>query len=312
MARHLRTFHFIEEVARVGSIRRAADGMGVTASALNKRIQSFEEEFGAAIFERLPRGVRLNAAGELLMVHIRHQRHDFARLQSQVADLAGVRRGHVRIAASQGLLPYFLPSQIARYRDRHPGVTFSVLARDRAEAEIELANLNCDLALVFEPIHFADFHVICEIDQPVAAVFARDHPLAAMETVRLRDCLDYDIVLPGARFGSRTLIEAAIRRTSRTARVVIEAESVDFMRHYIVQEQAVTFQIPIGLSETHMQGMTFRAIEPADLEVGRLLLGQMKGRVLATPISRFADQLVQALHQHRQDSPVAPRLARRA
>ena len=133
--RHLKDFQFIEAVIRAGSIRKAAEDMNITASALNRRINRFEEDFGYEIFERLPRGVRLNPAGELMLHHIRAQRSDFVRLQSQVADLSGVRRGHVSIACSQALLPYFLPEQIARYRSEQPGVTFGVNVRDRLEAE---------------------------------------------------------------------------------------------------------------------------------------------------------------------------------
>ena len=88
--RHLKDFEFIEGVVRAGSIRKASEDMNITASALNRRINKFEEEFGYEIFERLPRGVRLNPAGEMLMQHIRTQNSDFARLKSQVADLSGV------------------------------------------------------------------------------------------------------------------------------------------------------------------------------------------------------------------------------
>src|SRR6056297_1871955 len=133
--RHMETFRLIEAVARAGSIRKAAEDAGLTASALNRRIARFEDEFGARIFERLARGVRLNSAGELVLQHYRAQRSDMARVQGQVADLKGVRRGHVTIACSQALLPYFMPEQIARYRCAHPGVTFAVKVRDRARAE---------------------------------------------------------------------------------------------------------------------------------------------------------------------------------
>ena len=93
--KHLKTFSLIEAVVRAGSIRKASEDMNITASALNRRIQGFEQEFGSAIFERLPRGMRLNPAGELLMQHILSQRTDLARVLSQVADLTGERRGHV-------------------------------------------------------------------------------------------------------------------------------------------------------------------------------------------------------------------------
>jgi DNA-binding transcriptional LysR family regulator len=67
--KYLKTFELIEAVMRAGSIRKAAEDTNLTASALNRRIQNFEQEFGWPIFERLPRGMRLNPAGELLMHH---------------------------------------------------------------------------------------------------------------------------------------------------------------------------------------------------------------------------------------------------
>ena len=63
--KHLRILDYVDEVARSGSIRKAAEQLNVTASAVNRRIMDLEEELGAPLFERLPRGVRLTTAGEL-------------------------------------------------------------------------------------------------------------------------------------------------------------------------------------------------------------------------------------------------------
>ena len=177
--RHLQTLQLIQHVARAGSIRKAAEDLNITSSALNRRIQGFERSSAPGSSSGCPRGMRLNPAGELLMQHIRQQLSDLARVRSQVADLSGERRGHVSIACSQGLNPLFLPEQIARYRTEHPGVTFTVRVRDRAAAEHELSTFSSDLALVFEPVYLADFEVIKAIAQPVCAVMAADHPLAA-------------------------------------------------------------------------------------------------------------------------------------
>ncbi len=293
--RHMETFRLIEAVARAGSIRKAAEDAGLTASALNRRIARFEDEFGARIFERLARGVRLNSAGELVLQHYRAQRSDMARVQSQVADLKGVRRGHVTVACSQALLPYFMPEQIARYRREHPGVTFAVKVRDRARAEEELAAMRSDLALVFEPELMVDFEVLHQIPQPVCAVLAPDHPLAARDEIRLRDCLDHPHIAPAAGYGVRYLLDMAARRGSRQVEPVVETESFELIRHYVLHEGVVGFQIPIGLRTGGTSGLTVRPIAARDVPPGLLLLGQMKGRVLPVATSRFATQLIQAL-----------------
>ena len=293
--RYLRTFELIEAVVRAGSIRKAAEDANLTASALNRRIQGFEQEFGWPIFERLPRGMRLNPAGELLMQHIRLQRTDLARVQSQVADLSGERRGHISIACSQALLPYFLPKQIAIYRANHPGVTFSINVRDRAQAERDLASYSSDLALVFEPVHLVEFDVLYALPQKVHAVYPSDSPLDGTPTLRLRDCLNHRLILPTAAYGVRNLLEIAATAIGRTLTPALETESFDLIRHYVTQENAVGFQIPIGLKPPAEAGFGHRALAERDVRPGQLLLGQMKGRALPVASAKFGQQLVVAL-----------------
>ncbi len=289
--KHLQTFRLIEAVNHAGSIRKAAEDMNITASALNRRIQRFEEEFGSQIFERLPRGVRLNPAGELVMQHIRSQMSDLARVQNQVADLSGERRGHISIACSQALAPYFLPAQIAAYREEHPGVTFSVNVRDRAQAEQELSNFSSDLALVFEPLHLVDFEVLSAVPQPVNIVMQSNHPLASKKEIRLRDCLDYDHVLPSARYGVRHLIDTAAHRIARTTAPVVDTDSFELIRHYVLHENCIGFQIPIGLTAEDGRDLVFKPISSKDIPIGQLYLGQLKGRALPVAPSRFAQRL---------------------
>jgi DNA-binding transcriptional LysR family regulator len=298
----LKTFELIEAVVRAGSIRRAAEDMNLTASALNRRIQTFEQEFGWPIFERLPRGMRLNPAGELVMQHIKLQKSELARIQSQVADLSGERRGHVSIACSQALLPYFLPENIAHYRADHPGVTFSVKVRDRVQAEMDLATFESDLALVFEPVHMVDFEILFELPQRVHAVFRKDNPLARKPELRLRDCLSAKVAVPSVSYGVRQLLEVGTSRRLLKLEPIVETDSFELIRHYVVQENAIGFQIPIGLKPEAQADIAHRPISEKDVPAGRLLLGRMKGRALPMAPLKFAQQLettlaVLATHQ---------------
>lgn len=293
--RHLLTLRMIEDVARAGSIRRAAEAMHLTSSALNRRIQRFEGEFGSPVFERLPRGVRLNPAGELLLHHIRTQRADFARVESQVADLSGERRGVVSIACSQGLLPYFLPRAIAAYRADHPGVGFRVVVRDRAAAERELAAFTADLALVFEPAFMADFEIIASARQPVHAIMAQDHPLADRAELRLRECLDWSHAVPEAETGVRHLLDLALRGAARRLTPAVVSDSFEFLRHYVLHERLVSFQIPVGLTEAQRAGLVARPLPARDVLPGHLMLGHQRGRTLPVAAARFAADLAATL-----------------
>lgn len=295
--KHLRTLQFIDTIARVGSIRKAAEELAINSTALNRQILAFEEEFGVAIFERLPRGVRLSTAGELLIQHIRAQMADFSRLRSQVADLTGARRGHVAIASTRAALPYFLPEQIARYRGEHRAVTFDVQQRDRNSAENALLDYSADIALAFEPIQRPEFQILVSISQPVTAIMRREHPLAKDAVIRLRHCLEHPIALPSASAGVRELLEHAAAARSLVLSPALECESAQFLISYVQREDMVTFDLPLGISEEQlaMHGLVARRVDGRDTPDGRLYLGQLRGRTLPVAAARFADQLVQTL-----------------
>lgn len=288
--RHLDQLAYIAAIVKAGSIRKAAESLAITSTALNRRVLALEEELGVPIFERMPRGVQLSTAGELLVAHIRQQTQEFDKLKSQIADLAGERRGHVRIACSQALVPYFLPEQIAAYRSGHPRVTFAVSVRDREVAEQALVGLAADLALIFEPVRMREVQVIAVVPQQIHAVMAADHPLAGREVLRLRDCAGYPLALPTARFGVRHLWDRAVLNSSLPLDVVLEADSFEFLRSYPAQEPVIGFQVPIGLPAAD-GAIVARPVDPRDLPAGGLYLCQLRGRALPVAAAKFALQV---------------------
>lgn len=296
--RQLTPLQFIDAVARAGSIRKAAEGMGLTSTALNRRVLALEAELGVPVFERLPRGVRLSTAGELMIHYLRNQASDFAKLHSQIADLTGERRGHVTIACSQALLPFFLPAEIGRYRRDHPGVTFRVVVRDRAAAEAALTDHDADIALIFEPVRLSEVQVLASVRQPIHAVMRADHPLALAGSglVRLRDCAAYPAALPTAQYGVRHLIDLALVKSSIRLDVVLESDNFEFLRHYPAQEHLITYQIPIGLMPDGAGGaVVSRPVDSRDVPEGRLYVCQLRGRTLPVAAAKFAIQIAREI-----------------
>lgn len=296
--RHLTTLRYVDAIARAGSIRKAAEMLALTSTALNRRILAMEDELGVQIFERLPRGVRLSSAGEILIHHIRNQISDMERVKSQIADLSGVRRGTVSIACSQALLPFFLPEQITRYRREHPGVNFRVHLRDRAAAEQALVDHTADLALVFEPIRMAEFHTILSVPQPLYAVMPEDHPLTAGDTIRLKECLQYPVALPTRSYGVRHIIDTALINSNLPFEAVVESDSFEFLRSHAVEEGIISFQIPIGLPQANtVPGVAIRPVDEREVPLGLLYMGQLRDRTLPVAVARFAEQVAKVLEE---------------
>ena len=297
--RHLRFLRYVDEVARAGSIRRAAEQLHVTASAVNRRVIDLEEELGAPLFERRPRGVRLTAAGELFVRYIREQTGDVERMKSQIEDLKGFRRGTVRIACSQALALDFLPREIANYRTRFPLVQFDVQVLDHERAMAALAAYEVDLVLVFRPSFLANFQPLMSLRQRLVALMAADHPLAGQKKrLRLSQMIGYPVALPERSLGGRQLLANALARANLQLDIAAESNSFEFLRNMVLRERLISFQIEIGAVEN--EALVVRHIDDRDLPHADLVLGQLRGRNLPVAAAKFAEQLARVLEGMRQ------------
>lgn len=292
--RHQIDLHHIDVVARIGSIRKAAEHLNITSTALNRRILSLEEELGVPLFDRHSAGVRLSTAGELFVHHARNQIADLERVRSLIADLAGERRGHVSITCGQAMLEDFMPEMIRAYRADHPRVTFDVRVCHRRDYQNALNDYSADIAVVFEPVIDNDFQFIIDVPQQLHAVYTQSHMLGQRDELRLRDCLDFPVAMPTKNNAVRHLLNTASIRMQRELDIVVESDNHTLLRHSL-DDNTLGFQIPIGLTSKSANELVHVPISEKDVPVGRLYVGQKKGRTLSVAAARFLEQIGEAL-----------------
>jgi DNA-binding transcriptional LysR family regulator len=220
------------------------------------------------------------------------------RVYSEIEDLIGLKRGEIRIACSQAVARNFLLEQILAFNKLHPAVVFRVLVTDHQSAMQSLATYESDLVLVFRPSRSAELQTILTVGQGINAVMAADHPLANQETLRIRECAEFDVALPERNFGGREIIEDCLATCSAKLNVVLEANSFDMLGDFVARTQAITFQIDIGtLLWKSDPRFAVRPLAEKEAATGPLVLGQFKGRALPLAPAKFAEQLCRALDE---------------
>lgn len=294
--RHLLPYKYVEEIAKAGSIRKAAEVLAITPSALNRRLLAIEDELGVAIFERLAVGVRLNTAGEILLEHIRNQMSDLERVKSQIADLSGQRRGNVSVACSPELTGGFLPRQVQRYQKEFPGVTFRINRRFRSDVEEALVHHISDVAFVFEPAKLADFQTVFNVQQPIMCMMDADHPLAKKESLRLYECAEFPLLLPETSWGIRHLLDQSALRLGINLRSLVQSDAREFLRDYGRERNQISFEIPININRSfEPANLVSIPINPLDVPAGHIFVGHLKGRTLPVAAARFLEQVTTEL-----------------
>jgi len=290
--KHLRILDYVDAVARARSIRKAAEHLNVTASAVNRRIADLEEELDAPLFERQPRGVRLTAAGEVFVTYLRKQGGEAERMKSQIEDLKGLRRGTVRLACSQALALDFLPRAIAEFRKTHSKVEFDVKVVDHEYAMAALAAFEVDLVMVFRPPFMANFHPLMTLEQRLVAVMSKSHPLAKSRKLRLRDCAPYPVALAERSLGGRQLLEEVMARTGLSFNVAVESNSFEMLRGLVIHAGLISFQIRIGaLPDGNKLGLVARDIDDRDVPNANLVFGRLRDRNLPVATAVFAEHV---------------------
>jgi DNA-binding transcriptional LysR family regulator len=296
--RHLRLLEQVVEIAKSGSIRKAAENLNITPSAMNRRIQDLEVEVGGKLFERLPRGVRMTAVGEMFLRYARRQLADAARFNSQVEDMRGLRRGPVSIACSQALAYNFLPQQIAEFRLLNPRLIFTVAVMDHAAAIQALHEYESDLALVFKPKIGSSVRVLTSVPQKIVAIMRKDHALAARGSLRLSDCSQYPVAFPDTGLIGRQILDEVAAKRDIRFNIIAESNSFEMLRGLVLRSDLISFQFAIGTPPEDIdEDLIGGEIDERDIPCAELVLCQLRGRTLPMAAVIFAEKLSQELQK---------------
>lgn len=84
-------------VARTGSLRKAAEQLFISVSAVHRQIILAEEELGVALFERLPQGLKLTLAGELLYADLLKWQKEYQLTRIRFDEIQGLSRGNIEM-----------------------------------------------------------------------------------------------------------------------------------------------------------------------------------------------------------------------
>ena len=135
-------------IAEIGHFTRAAERLHRSQPSLSRQIASLERELGVELFHRARGNVALTAAGERLLPIARRMLADADTARGEIAELAGLRRGRVRLGATPTLCTSLVVDVLAEFRDRYPGIDIEILERGSRSLISALTEGALDLALI--------------------------------------------------------------------------------------------------------------------------------------------------------------------
>jgi DNA-binding transcriptional LysR family regulator len=131
-------------VARGGSVRAAAERLGVNHSTVLRRVAQLEERLGAQMFEKLPSGYRLTAAGDEVLEFADQMEASSNRLETRVFGRDQSVRGLLRVTLAPILATHLLMPDFGDFARLHPEVEMEILSIDEP---VNLTNREADVAI---------------------------------------------------------------------------------------------------------------------------------------------------------------------
>lgn len=145
-ARHLRV---LRAVARTGSFSAAARELGCTQPAVSQQMKALEKSVDTPLVVRAGRGMQLSEAGQVLLKHATGILAGLSAAEEEVAAIAGLRAGRVRLVSFPTASSTLVPPSVARLRGAHPGVRVSLVEAEPPESLAMLRGGECEVALAF-------------------------------------------------------------------------------------------------------------------------------------------------------------------
>jgi DNA-binding transcriptional LysR family regulator len=202
---------YFEVIATEGNLGRAAERLHRTQPALTKCIDRLEEDLGARLFEKDGRGMRLTAAGQVLVRRTRQMTIMVEETAREMQDVAGGLQGNVRIGCVPTLAEHMMPRVFGQLLAEAPAitVTLTVAMNDNLLESLRAGELD----LVVGPILETDPDIVCEqiAEDTMVVMASEDHPIFDSPCT-LAALLDYKWMLPARTVASRQWLDQTFER----------------------------------------------------------------------------------------------------
>jgi len=240
--RQLRVF---VEVARSGSVARAAEALHLTPPAVSMQVKEVESQVGLPLFDRHGRSVSLSLAGEYFLVHAKKLLAALKEADDAMQRLKRVERGALTVGMVT-TAKYFVPHLLALFREEHPGVEVRLRIAVNREQLVTMLNAgDVDLAVMGRPPRELATRSEAFANHPLAFVSAPSHELAEPTELAAQALARQVFIVREVGSGTRAVMEAFFAQHRVEVQIAMELPSNETIK------QAVIAGLGLGFVSLH-------------------------------------------------------------
>jgi len=290
----LQQLQLLLTLARTGSMRASAVAMNVTQPALTKALRQLEDEFGATLVVRSPKGVRLAPAGEMLAARAATVLREIERAREEVAALTSDTQTTLSVGMSPAAALMLAANSVSAFQSRWPHVRVHLVDALYPKALQQLRSGELDLALgPLPPAGIGrDLQARALIDSPSVIVAKKGHPLAKAR--RLEDLVGASWLLSGPRLGPGDPLHLGFeQRGLAPPKVTVDCESFSTLLAVLPSMDTLAI-VPERFYEAHGPRMGLVALSLQEtLPATSIHIFSRADAPLSLPAQRLLDTFLQ-------------------
>jgi DNA-binding transcriptional LysR family regulator len=224
------------QVAQLGNFTRAAEQLHLAQPSLSRQIATLEHDLGAELFHRARGGSTLTSAGETLLPLARRMLADAQSVRRDLAELAGLRRGRVRLGATPTLCISLVAEVLSAFHAAHPAIELHLSEQGSRRLLDELAGGELDLALITtSDAGSAERFTVTPllVEELVVISSASEPPVTIRDTIGLRDVAVLPQIVFSSTYDLRSTTDVAFQAADLTPDVVLEGAEMDAVLRFV-------------------------------------------------------------------------------
>jgi DNA-binding transcriptional LysR family regulator len=263
----LKQLTVFDAVARLGSIKAAAEEISLSQSATTMSLQDLERNLGVELFRRYKKRLTLNENGRRLQPRARSLILQVKEIES-VSSLASSLMGRLKVAASTNVGGYVIPALCRDFLAIHPDVKISLKTGGIVDTIGMVESMACDIGLIETPVHRPSL-VSKRLGSYSQAIFASpEHPLAGRERVAIDELRDQSWFVPSISSIVRTTVLLELGDRFGTLNIRFECDAVEALKNAVKGSPALSC-LPLLAVENDIAAGTLTEIHVPELRLTR-------------------------------------------
>jgi DNA-binding transcriptional LysR family regulator len=292
----LHQLKIFDAVARRLSFARAAEALHLTSPALSIQVKKLSEAVEAPLFEQIGKKLHLTEAGQILAQACGDVFERLERLDMDLADIKGLKRGTLRLSVITGA-KYLIPGLLGAFCERYPGIEVSLKVTNR-ERVLERLNANLDdLYVLGQPPEGLSLTTAPFMENPLVVVARSDHPMARRKNILPAELVDEYFLVREEGSGTRITTDRFFANHGVKLKARMELGSVEAIKH------AVAAGLGLAVLSSHALTLDWSSGEFAILDVRGFpilrhwYLVHPQGKQLSVVANAFRDFLMTQGHE---------------